>query len=227
MDAIGLIEVIGYVAAIEASDACLKSANVNIVRVDKVGAGIVTLTICGDVGAVKAALEAGEIAASTSHIIPRIHNEVTNALFKTKEPKVCEVSEDKEKNFEITLEITDNVSKNLSEKENVILDVNENSGNTENLYSDIDKTNKKIETVDDSLTEANEEKIENTNDKEVLEQVKIENSDFDRDDLSKNSVKKLKAMAKKLDSSITYKDLNVLKKEELINLVKKLSRRDR
>ncbi|AXU27899.1 TPA: BMC domain-containing protein [Clostridioides difficile] len=233
MDAIGLIEVIGYVAAIEASDACLKSANVNIVRIDKVGAGIVTLTICGDVGAVKAALEAGEIAASrvgtlrTSYIIPRIHNEVTNALFKTKEPKVCEVSEDKEKNFEITLEITDNISKNLSEKENVTLDVTENSGYTEKLYSDIDKTNKKIETVDDSLTEANEEKIENTNDKEVLEQVKIENSDFDRDDLSKNSVKKLKAMAKKLDSSITYKDLNVLKKEELINLVKKLSRRDR
>lgn len=150
MDAIGLIEVIGYVAAIEASDACLKSANVNIVRIDKVGAGIVTLTICGDVGAVKAALEAGEIAASrvgtlrTSHIIPRIHNEVTNALFKTKEPKICEVSEDKEKNFEITLEITDNVSKNLSEKENVILDVTENSGDAEKLYSDIDKTNKKL-----------------------------------------------------------------------------------
>ncbi|EQG75777.1 putative ethanolamine/propanediol utilization protein [Clostridioides difficile DA00165] len=65
------------------------------------------------------------------------------------------------------MEIADNVSKNLSER-NVILDVNENSGDTENLYSDIDKTNKKIETVDDSLTEANEEKIENTNDKEVL-----------------------------------------------------------
>ncbi|EGT2201568.1 BMC domain-containing protein [Clostridioides difficile] len=234
MDAIGLIEVIGYVAAIEASDACLKSANVNIVRIDKVGAGIVTLTICGDVGAVKSALEAGEIAASrvgtlrTSHIIPRIHDEVTDALFKTKEPKVCEVSEDKEKNFEVTLETTDNVSKNLSEKEDVILDVTENSGNIEKLYSDIDKINKEIETVDDILTEANKEKIENTNiDKKVLEQVKIENFDFDRDDLSKNSVKKLKAMAKKLDSSITYKDLNVLKKEELINLVKKLSRRDR
>ncbi|AVD34856.1 BMC domain-containing protein [Clostridioides difficile] len=234
MDAIGLIEVIGYVAAIEASDACLKSANVNIVRIDKVGAGIVTLTICGDVGAVKSALEAGEIAASrvgtlrTSHIIPRIHDEVTDALFKTKEPKVCEVSEDKEKNFEVTLETTDNVSKNLSEKEDVILDVTENSGNIEKLYSDIDKINKEIETVDDILTEANKGKIENTNiDKKVLEQVKIENFDFDRDDLSKNSVKKLKAMAKKLDSSITYKDLNVLKKEELINLVKKLSRRDR
>ncbi|HBE9442472.1 ethanolamine carboxysome strutural protein [Clostridioides difficile] len=234
MDAIGLIEVIGYVAAIEASDACLKSANVNIVRIDKVGAGIVTLTICGDVGAVKSALEAGEIAASrvgtlrTSHIIPRIHDEVTDALFKTKELKVCEVSEDKEKNFEVTLETTDNVSKNLSEKEDVILDVTENSGNIEKLYSDIDKINKEIETVDDILTEANKEKIENTNiDKKVLEQVKIENFDFDRYDLSKNSVKKLKAMAKKLDSSITYKDLNVLKKEELINLVKKLSRRDR
>ncbi|MCC0700745.1 BMC domain-containing protein [Clostridioides sp. ZZV15-6383] len=234
MDAIGLIEVIGYVAAIEASDACLKSANVNIVKIDKVGAGIVTLTICGDVGAVKSALEAGKIVASrvgtlrASHIIPRIHSEVTDALFKTKEPKVCEVSEDKEKNVEITLEITDNVSKNLSKKDNVILDVTENSENIEKLYSDIDKINKEIETVDDSLTEVNEEKIENTNiDKDVLEQVKIENYDFDRDDLSKNSVKKLKAMAKKLDSSITYKDLNVLKKEELINLVKKLSRGDR
>lgn len=176
MDAIGLIEVIGYVAAIEASDACLKSANVNIVRIDKVGAGIVTLTICGDVGAVKSALEAGEIAASrvgtlrTSHIIPRIHDEVTDALFKTKEPKVCEVSEDKEKNFEVTLETTDNVSKNLSEKEDVILDVTENSGNIEKLYSDIDKINKEIETVDDILTEANKGKIENTNiDKKVLE----------------------------------------------------------
>lgn len=229
MDAIGLIEVIGYVAAIEASDACLKSANVNIVKIDKVGAGIVTLTICGDVGAVKSALEAGEIAASrvgtlrASHIIPRIHSEVTDALFKNKEPKVCEVSEDIEENFEITLEITDNLSK----KDNVILDVTENSeNNNEKLYSDIEKINKKIEVVDDSLTKTNEEKIENTN-KEVLEQVKIENYDFDRDDLSKNSVKKLKAMAKKLDSSITYKNLNVLKKEELINLVKKLSRGDR
>lgn len=229
MDAIGLIEVIGYVAAIEASDACLKSANVNIVKIDKVGAGIVTLTICGDVGAVKSALEAGEIAASrvgtlrASHIIPRIHSEVTDTLFKNKEPKVCEVSEDIEENFEITLEITDNLSK----KDNVILDVTENSeNNNEKLYSDIEKINKKIEVVDDSLTKTNEEKIENTN-KEVLEQVKIENYDFDRDDLSKNSVKKLKAMAKKLDSSITYKDLNVLKKEELINLVKKLSRGDR
>ncbi|VIG15731.1 ethanolamine carboxysome strutural protein [Clostridioides difficile] len=126
------------------------------------------------------------------------------------------------------METTDNVSKNLSEKEDVILDVTENSGNIEKLYSDIDKINKEIETVDDILTEANKGKIENTNiDKKVLEQVKIENFDFDRDDLSKNSVKKLKAMAKKLDSSITYKDLNVLKKEELINLVKKLSRRDR
>lgn len=107
MDAIGLIEVIGYVAAIEASDACLKSANVNIVRVDKVGAGIVTLTICGDVGAVKAALEAGEIAASrvgtlrTSHIIPRIHNEVTNALSKLKNLKSVKFQKIKKKTLRL------------------------------------------------------------------------------------------------------------------------------
>lgn len=222
MDAIGLIEVIGYVAAIEASDACLKSANVNLVRIDKVGAGIVTLTICGDVGAVKSALEAGKMAASrvgtlrASHIIPRIHNEVTDTLFKKEEPKVCEVLEKTDKNFENTLEI-----------DNVILDDIENNDN-EKQDSNINKVKNEIETANDSLAEANEEKIENSNaHKEVLEQVKIENTDFDKDDLSKNSVKKLKAIAKKLDPSITYKDLNVLKKEELINLVKKLSRGDR
>lgn len=220
MDAIGLIEVIGYVAAIEASDACLKSANVNLVRIDKAGAGIVTLTISGDVGAVKSALEAGEMAASrvgtlrASHIIPRIHNKVTDTLFKKEESKVCEVLEKTDKNFENILEI-----------DNVILDDIENNDKQD---SNIKKVKNEIETVDDSLTEANEEKIENSNaHKEVLEQVKIENTDFDKDDLSKNSVKKLKAIAKKLDSSITYKDLNVLKKEELINLVKKLSRGDK
>lgn len=229
MEAIGLIEVIGYVAAIEASDACLKSANVNIVRIDKVGAGIVTLTICGDVGAVKSALEAGEMAASrvgtlrASHIIPRIHNEVTDILFKKEESKVCEALEKIDRNFENTLEST------ISEKDNVILDGTENSEkDNEKLYSHIDKVNNEIEIVDGSLTEINKEKIEDSNSsKEILEQVKIENIDFDKDDLSKNSVKKLKAMAKKLDSSITYKDLNILKKEELIDLVKKLSRGDR
>ncbi|NMS89371.1 BMC domain-containing protein [Clostridioides difficile] len=222
MDAIGLIEVIGYIAAIEASDACLKSANVNLVRIDKVGAGIVTLTICGDVGAVKSALEAGEMAVSrigtlrVSHIIPRIHNEVIDALFKKEESKICEVLEKTDKNFENILEI-----------DNVILDNAENNDN-EKQDNNINKVKNEIKTVDDSLTETNEEKIENSNtNKEVLEQVNIENTDFYKDDLSKNSVKKLKAIAKKLDSSITYKDLNILKKEELINLVKKLSRGDR
>ncbi|MGO1042598.1 BMC domain-containing protein [Clostridioides difficile] len=231
MDAVGLIEVIGYVAAIEASDACLKSANVNIVEIDKVGAGIVTLTICGDVGAVKSAVEAGEMAASrigtlrASHIIPRMHNEVTDALFKKEKPKMCEISGEVEavnKNSETILDIVDNISK----KDDEILDNTENSN--EKLYSDINKVNKYIEKVDDSLTEISKEEINTfNNDIKVLETVKTENTDFDKDDLSKNSVKKLKAMAKKLDSSITYKDLNLLKKEELINLVKKLSREDR
>lgn len=175
MDVIGLIEVIGYVVVIEVFDVCLKFVNVNIVRVDKVGVGIVILIICGDVGVVKVVLEVGEIVVfrvgilRILYIILRIYNEVINVLFKIKEFKVCEVLEDKEKNFEIILEIVDNVLKNLLEKENVILDVNENSGDIENLYSDIDKINKKIEIVDDSLIEVNEEKIENINDKEVLE----------------------------------------------------------
>ena len=86
MNAIGLIETIGYIAAIEASDACVKAANVSLVSIDKVGAGIVTLTISGDVGAVKSAVEAGADAASRvgevlgTHVIPRPHDDVEKLL---------------------------------------------------------------------------------------------------------------------------------------------------
>lgn len=216
MNAIGLIETIGYVAAIEASDACVKSANVNIVSLERVGAGIVTLTICGDVGAVKSAVEAGEMAASrigtlrSSHVIPRMHSEVADALFKKEETKVVEDVKEQE---EIYLNETLNIVKEESEE------INEN----------------KEQNLDTKDTEVIEE-INNSNmdNEDVLEQLHIdeenssqENTTSDKGDLSKHSVKELKAMAKKLDSSITYKELNILKKEELINLVKKLNREDK
>lgn len=223
MNAIGLIETIGYVAAIEASDACVKSANVNVVSLDKVGAGIVTLTICGDVGAIKSAVEAGEIAASrigivrSSHVIPRVHSEVADALFKKEETKVVEDVKEQE---EIYLNETLDIVKEETEK------VNENK-DTEITEFNLIKEVKEIEVIE----EINNFNIDN---EDVLEQLHIDeenssekNTTSDKDDLSKHSVKELKAMAKKLDSSITYKELNILKKEELINLVKKLNREDK
>ena len=78
-EALGMIETRGLVAMIEASDAMVKAANVTIVGREDVGDGLVSVTIVGDVGAVKAATEAGsETAASVGelvsvHVIPRPH----------------------------------------------------------------------------------------------------------------------------------------------------------
>ena len=81
-NAIGLIETNGYVAALAAGDAMVKAANVTIVGREEVGDGLVSVTITGDVGAVKAATEAGaETATSVGelvsvHVIPRPHPEL-------------------------------------------------------------------------------------------------------------------------------------------------------
>jgi microcompartment protein CcmL/EutN len=81
-NAIGMIESKGYVAALAAADAMVKAANVTIVGREEVGDGLVAVTIVGDVGAVKAATEAGSEAAGqvgeliSVHVIPRPHLEV-------------------------------------------------------------------------------------------------------------------------------------------------------
>jgi microcompartment protein CcmL/EutN len=81
-DAIGMIETKGYVAALAAADAMVKAANVKIVSREEVGDGLVAVTIVGDVGAVKAATEAGAETASSVgdlvsvHVIPRPHAEL-------------------------------------------------------------------------------------------------------------------------------------------------------
>ena len=81
-NAIGLIETKGYVAAMASADAMVKAANVTIIGRQEVGDGLVSVTITGDVGAVKAATEAGSEAASqvgelvSVHVIPRPHVEV-------------------------------------------------------------------------------------------------------------------------------------------------------
>jgi ethanolamine utilization protein EutM len=81
-NAIGMIETKGYVAALAAADAMVKAANVAIVGRQEVGDGLVSVTIVGDVGAVKAATEAGAETASgvgelvSVHVIPRPHTEL-------------------------------------------------------------------------------------------------------------------------------------------------------
>lgn len=86
MEALGLIETKGLVAAIEAADAMVKTANVVLTGKEFIGSGYVTIAVRGDVGSVKAATEAGAAAARrvgelvSVHVIPRPHEEVEKIL---------------------------------------------------------------------------------------------------------------------------------------------------
>ena len=85
-EALGMIETRGLTAAIDAADAMTKSAEVTLVGTEKIGSGLVTVIVRGDVGAVKAAVESGAAAASrlgelvAQHVIPRPHAEVEKIL---------------------------------------------------------------------------------------------------------------------------------------------------
>ena len=88
MQALGMIETIGLVASIEAADAMVKAANVTLIGKEHVGGGLVTVMVRGDVGAVKASVDAGAAAAErvgelvSIHVIPRPHDEVEGILPK-------------------------------------------------------------------------------------------------------------------------------------------------
>ena len=88
MEALGMVETRGLTAAIEAADSMVKAAQVTLIGTEKIGSGLVTVMVRGDVGAVKAATEAGQAAASrlgeliAVHVIPRPHEDVEKILPK-------------------------------------------------------------------------------------------------------------------------------------------------
>ena len=86
LEALGMVETRGLVATIEAADAMVKAANVELIGTEKIGSGLVSVMVRGDVGAVNAAVDAGASAASklgevvASHVIPRPHSDVEKIL---------------------------------------------------------------------------------------------------------------------------------------------------
>ena len=85
-EALGMVETRGLVAAIEAADSMLKAANVTLIGTEKIGSGLVSVMVRGDVGAVQAAVEAGRANATrlgeiiATHVIPRPHGDVEKIL---------------------------------------------------------------------------------------------------------------------------------------------------
>ena len=100
MEALGMVECFGLVAMIEAADAMVKAANVRLVGYERIDAGLVTAIVRGEVGAVKAAVEAGAAAArkigkvTAVHVIPRPHSEVDEGIpvFQTGETFITTIS---------------------------------------------------------------------------------------------------------------------------------------
>ena len=86
LEALGMVETRGLTAAIEAADSMVKAAQVTLIGTEKIGSGLVTVMVRGDVGAVKAAVEAGSASASklgelvATHVIPRPHSDVEKIL---------------------------------------------------------------------------------------------------------------------------------------------------
>jgi len=87
-EALGLIETKGFIGAVEAADAMVKAANVKLIGYEKIGSGLITVMVKGDVGATKAATDAGAAAAGrvgeliSVHVIPRPHQDVETILPK-------------------------------------------------------------------------------------------------------------------------------------------------
>ncbi len=85
-EALGMIETKGYVGSVEASDAMVKAANVSLIKTISIGGGLITVLCQGDVGSVKAAVDAGTRAVSkigelvSSHIIARPHEDLVKAF---------------------------------------------------------------------------------------------------------------------------------------------------
>lgn len=87
-EALGMVETKGLVGAVEAADSMVKAANVELIGYEKIGSGLVTVMVRGDVGAVKAATDAGAAAATvvgevvSIHVIPRPHSDTEKVLPK-------------------------------------------------------------------------------------------------------------------------------------------------
>lgn len=99
-DALGMIETRGLIGSIEAADAMVKAANVSLVGQRLIGGGLVTVMVRGDVGAVKAAVDAGSAAAArvgdvlSTHVIPRPHTDTESILPHCKKGETLEISQD-------------------------------------------------------------------------------------------------------------------------------------
>lgn len=246
--ALGLIEFIGYVPAICAADTALKAASVDLIGIEKVTGGIVTVKITGDVDAVQAAVESAENYASrigslrSAHVIPRLDDEVENLLMNSKsseeeiQEEIQGLEEDiKEVCEEIREEITETIIEETESKEERL---------QEDVVEYVKNDNQRIEgqsnlgeikvfeiieneEISKEDLEEVDRKPELIDDKEEVLEYEIEghinkeSDSIDIKEISKMSVKELRKKIKSLNINITSNKLKSLKKKDLVDILLK------
>lgn len=195
-----MIEVKGLVNAIIISDQCLKASNVNLLGIENISSGLVTVKIVGDVGSITSAVQSIESINGiiSSSIIPSLDNEVFK-LF----------AEDKNNVFKKNNMKTENISP-IQFEQNTFLEDTEEEQDIENLSNE-----------NSNLNEINNEILlqDKSNEVEENNSLQFDNLQSYDDDLEQKNVKQLREMLLKM-SKTTYKDIKKLKKDEIISNIR-------
>ena len=202
MKALGMIEVNGYLAAVEAADAALKAANVTLIGIEIVKAGISNVQVVGDVDAVQAAVDAGRAAANSlgllrsSHVIPRPHEELLK-IFPNLEKKKEDSPVEKVKDDNDKIHKEDVIAPSKMEKTE---DIKQSKDITQEIVK-LEKTLENYRNKKEKALKENVKKDENTN----YGDMKVETL--------RNMVRALKL------PNMSSKQIKQEKKEELIKIL--------
>ena len=227
MNALGMIETRGLVAAIEAADAMVKAANVTLTRKEEVGGGLVTVMVRGDVGAVKAAVDAGAAAAErvgeliSIHVIPRPHEELEWILTDPDPgvaPKAPEDDSDAEEEEPVQTEQA------AAEAKETEVTIEEAAAVPEHEASEkVKETGTEVPEESREAEASPVEPAEALNEPEVTVEAvpgKIPAKVYKPGFLSSMSVVKLRELARKLGvDNMTKSDIRFAKKQELIEKI--------
>jgi len=210
--ALGLVEVRGYVAAVEAADSALKAANVTLIGLEKIKGGITTIKIIGDVGAVKAAVDAAKASVEslgtfrTAHVIPRVDSQVEDLFF-----------ERHKKSQEVSRESYSEKS-DTKDKEKIETQVKKKE---EALVKEKVETSE-VEIVEKVTEEKSEAKEENKEEEPQINNVEeIVKNDFkDHIDFNSMKVEELRRLVRTLKiPNMTNKQIKFAKKDVLIKTI--------
>ena len=219
-EALGLIEVIGYPPAIEAADAALKAANVKLGAVTRVDGGIVTVQILGDVGAVKAAVDAGSSSAArigtvrAAHVIPRLDSSLSGFittpgkgmrhLGRTAKSSKAESAVDTISDDEIEVKSEEHipvVDAGIDKKPLLAVDMDEVSAEGAYIAKDIER----------GIDEDSHEVFDTPSKEEIKHDTKS---------LNQLNTRELKALITSLGIKVAANKLKTAKKEQLISMIK-------